>query len=279
MRHILALLLASLLLACVSCTSTPPESGGAAAAAEPRETDPGDEPRELDRVPVVSTVLQTTTIGHSVRGEPIEHRVLGFGPTSVLLIGLIHGDEAEGYDAFEMVWSGIDTPEIRTRATVHGVPSMNPDGHARSSRWNARGVDLNRNWPSSNFAGSRRRGTVPLSEPETRAVHALLESVSPDLIIVFHSTGSGPFVDPDGPGAEAAAAFVDAAAAADPGRDPAWRIIPDYTNPPGSLGTYAGMDLSIPTLTVEFDIGHGPSEASASALAGVRAAILSRSGG
>ena len=76
-------------------------------------------------------------------------------------------------------------------------------------------------------------------------------------------------MDPDGPALAEAVAFADAASAV----DPRWRPLPDYTNPPGSLGTYAGRDLGIPTLTVEFDRGHDPDTAMRSALAGLRAAI------
>lgn len=219
--------------------------------------------------PIASARHHTTRLGASVLGVPLEHRTLGGGPLDVLLIGLIHGSEPEGFARFEDLWAGLDTAGVRRLATIHAVPTMNPDGYAGASRYNARGVDLNRNWPASNFSPSSRRGPAPLSEPETRAVYGLLENTGPGLIVVFHSTHNGPFVDPDGPAIAEAAAFADAASAI----DPRWRLVPDYTNPAGSLGTFAGMDRGIPTLTVEFDRGDEPGRAMRAARAGLIAAI------
>ncbi|MBZ0171588.1 MAG: succinylglutamate desuccinylase/aspartoacylase family protein, partial [Phycisphaerales bacterium] len=224
--------------------------------------------------PISSSRSRQPALGESVLGAPLEHRSLGRGRLGVLLIGLIHGSEPEGYARFDTLWAGLNTPEIRRLATVHAVPTMNPDGHAGQSRYNARGVDLNRNWPASNFSPSVRRGSTPLSEPETRAVHGLIEKIGPDLIIVFHSSHNGPFVDPDGPALAVAAAFADAASAI----DPRWRLVPDYANPAGSLGTYAGLDRGIPTLTVEFDRNGDPAEVMEAARAGLSAAIVRASG-
>lgn len=251
MRPLIFLALCILLTGCATRPAPNSEPGPDLAARKPRES------------------IIPGTLGRSVRGVPIEHRTLGRGPLTVLLIGLIHGSEAEVYARFDDLCAGLDTPTIRRLATVYAVPCMNPDGYAARRRTNANGVDLNRNWPASNFSPSRGRGPMPLSEPETRAVHRLLGEVSPDLIVVFHSTSNGPFIDPDGPALGEAAAFVTAAASV----DPRWRLIPDYTNPPGSLGTYAGLDLGIATLTVEFDRGEDGQLAMEAALSGMTAAI------
>lgn len=267
MRSLLLTLLVFFALLLAACsTGRPPATDRPATDADAALRAPS-EPSPRD-------ARSASTLARSREGQPIEHRTLGSGPLTVLLIGLIHGSEPEGHARFDELWSALDAPEVRRAATVHAIPSMNPDGHATRSRYNANGIDLNRNWPASNFSPSRRRGPSPLSEPETRAVHELLESVRPDLLVVFHSTGTGPFVDPDGPALDAAVAFADAASAV----DPRWRPLPDYTNPPGSLGTYAGRDLGIPTLTVEFGRGQDPGAAMRSALAGLRAAIARTAG-
>ncbi|MEM9082995.1 MAG: M14 family zinc carboxypeptidase [Planctomycetota bacterium] len=179
---------------------------------------------------------------------------------------MIHGDESEAYDKFDELWECLQRREYAGRLTLEAIPNMNPDGLAIGSRFNADGVDLNRNWPASNFAPHRRRGHAPLSEPETRAVHRVIDERSPDLIVVFHSASSGPFVDPDGPGEAAAEAFVEGARRT----DPRWRVHADFTNPAGSLGSYAGLDLGIPTLTIEFRRGQSSDSAHEAAKSGLR---------
>lgn len=69
--------------------------------------------------------------------------------------------------------------------------SANPDGIVRHSRLNTRGVDLNRN--SADRFGARQPagstfppGPRPFSEPETRALRALLLRERPDAVVWYH---------------------------------------------------------------------------------------------
>ncbi|MEO1008244.1 MAG: M14 family zinc carboxypeptidase [Planctomycetota bacterium] len=204
-------------------------------------------------------------LGRSALGRPLELRTHGRGPIRVLLIGLIHGDEAEAFDRFDDLWAALVAAGMDHVITLHAIPSMNPDGYEQRRRSNARGVDLNRNWPAGNFRPGRTRGPAPLSEPETAAVHEHLLAFDPDAIIVLHSMRGGPLVDPDGPADDLAHAFVAAARTV----DPRWRVQADFTNPPGSLGSYAGLDRGIATLTVEFRRGTDPQAAFEVARAGL----------
>jgi predicted deacylase len=212
------------------------------------------------RPPAVSVV------GRSVLGAPIvAERFGGLGP-AVLVIGLIHGDEPEGFAAIDDVRRVL---AAERHANILLVPDMNPDGRIAGTRGNARGVDLNRNWPASNFTPGRTRGSQALSEPESRAVHALLATHDPRLVIVLHSIRrGGPFVNFDGPppAERLAERFASAAAATGDAR---WRVEPSMGYPtPGSLGTYAGIDRGVPILTVELARGHDPAAARAALTAG-----------
>jgi len=132
------------------------------------------------------TVIGVRRIGTSVDGRPIRALHLGdpsSGVTAVVM-GSMHGNETAGMAVVD---------SLRDGGPVHGVdlwliPTINPDGVARNTRGNARGVDLNRNFPHewAPLTGSYYSGTKPLSEPESRALRNFLNRVDPDFVVSFH---------------------------------------------------------------------------------------------
>ena len=95
-----------------------------------------------------------------------------WGPTSgpqVLVVGQVHGDECA--PAFLV-------NELRQRPPENFglwlIPTLNPEGHFLGRRTNGSGVDLNRDG-------------LAQSAPETRALMALTELVTPDLTVYLHS--------------------------------------------------------------------------------------------
>jgi protein MpaA len=67
------------------------------------------------------------------------------------------------------------------------LPVANPDGFARASRYNARGVDINRNAELNWRADSEEPpGVAPWSEPETRALQEFILTWRPAKIISLH---------------------------------------------------------------------------------------------
>lgn len=234
-----------------------------------RQERASEAPARVARVEPAAAV--PTVIGRSVEGRPIEAVTLGRGMgRRVLIVGGIHGDEPEGGRTMNAVVAFLRA--LGPEATIRLVRDMNPDGTAAGIRTNGRGVDLNRNWPASNFRPGGDRGPEPLSEPETRALFEEIERFGPELVVVCHSARGGPFVNFDGPAAEEATVFAAAAAQTD-GR---WRVVPSMGYPtPGSLGSYMGVDRGVPILTVEFARGHG-AEAAWAAMRDGMSAVLRR---
>ncbi|MFG0258794.1 MAG: M14 family zinc carboxypeptidase [Phycisphaerales bacterium JB041] len=271
--HRISAAAAIVVLALGGCAA-PPASRTAAApdhAPEPAKAGPHDQTGRLATPPPLAPAHGWERIGTSTRGRPIEATTIGNGGTigpRVLLVGGIHGDEPEGGRTIDAVEAYLRV--LRPGATVRIVRDVNPDGTAAKTRHSANDIDLNRNWPATNFRPGSSRGPAPLSEPETRALHDEIERFGPDAVLVVHSSSRGPFVNFDGPAAELATVFASAAAAT----DRRWRVVPDmgYATP-GSLGSYVGVDRGVPILTLEFDRGHETEAAWAAMRDGVRAVL------
>ncbi len=180
--------------------------------------------------------------GHSVEGRPIRGAVLGEGDETQLLIGVVHGNEPLGEPILlRLIETLKDQPELLRGSQVVIVPVVNPDGLAANTRTNSRGIDLNRNFPSNNWAKTTRHGTAPESEPETRIVVDLIKRFKPTRILSIHSPLD--CVNYDGP----ADTLAKRIASVTP-----YPLRADIGYPtPGSLGSYAGNDLRLPTITLE----------------------------
>jgi len=126
-------------------------------------------------------------LGTSVDGRPIRAFELGDpgAPVTALVVGCIHGDECAGVAIAKRL---IAHPPARY-VDLWVVPDLNPDGRAAHTRGNARGVDLNRNFPYRWKPLPRGRyysGRRPLSEPESRIATRLIGRITPDVTIWFH---------------------------------------------------------------------------------------------
>ncbi|NYE35300.1 protein MpaA [Nocardioides cavernae] len=139
-------------------------------------------------------VVEVRTLGHSVQGRPIRAWRLGEpGTRRIVLVSTMHGNEPHTRRILETLRDGRAVRGV----DLWVVPTYNPDGLARGSRRNARGVDLNRNFPFrwKDLDGSHESGRRPGSEPETRAVMRFLREVDPMRVISFHQPLNG--VDTD----------------------------------------------------------------------------------
>ena len=153
-----------------------------------------------------SVSVANITIGTSTEGRPITAVRIGDGPRKLVLVGATHGGpEANTYRLMlDLVEHLRDAPEeVPSTVRLYIIPTLNPDGLALDTRFNARGVDLNRNmntdldacpendWsPTVNGAYgivSDTGGPAPESEVESRLIRAFLLDAS--AAIFYHSAG------------------------------------------------------------------------------------------
>jgi protein MpaA len=129
--------------------------------------------------------------GQSVQGRPLWAHVLGNGPDVTLIFAAVHGNEtATPYQVQQLRAHLKRHPYLLKNRRVVLVPVLNPDGLNKRSRVNARGVDINRNYPGTwrqRRPGERfRPGSAPASEPEAQAMIRLTNKYRPHKIVSIH---------------------------------------------------------------------------------------------
>jgi protein MpaA len=141
-----------------------------------------------DSAALATDALQRIELGRSVEGRPIVAVERGApGGLVVLVIGVIHGDEAAGVEVVRR----LATAPLPPGVDLWLVESINPDGQANGTRSNANQVDLNRNfprrWAPLGLPGDwQYAGPAAASEPETQAIIGLIERIRPDLGLWYH---------------------------------------------------------------------------------------------
>lgn len=192
---------------------------------------------------------------YSNRNNPLLEKHFQADPTlqkapRILFLGGIHGDE---YSSVSVSFKWLHTLNKHHSGIFewHFMPLTNPDGllQKKSTRVNANKVDLNRNFiPAETsvdpihhwqtYARKRARyypGKKPLSEPETQAIHQLINELKPDVIVSVHAPHG--ILDYDG------------------SITPPKRLGPLHLKQlgtyPGSLGNYGWFVKQIPVMTIE----------------------------
>jgi murein peptide amidase A len=152
-----------------------------------------------DAATVEVSPVRSRVFGRSVEGRALRVRTIGDPNATrrVLVVGSIHGNESAGRAVITRLRR---TPPPRGVAYVL-VTDLNPDGTRAGTRQNARGVDLNRNFPVRWTARGPRWSTYhagprALSESESRAAHRLIRRVRPTTTIWYHQAMN--LVDPAG---------------------------------------------------------------------------------
>jgi murein peptide amidase A len=185
-------------------------------------------------------------VGKSVRGRTILATVFGNGSKRVMVLGGIHGNEQNSAVVAKALSATLTRDPLASSPTIIIVAEVNPDGLVDGVRVNASGVDINRNFPSSSWQSEypdaiHYPGAEPASEPETKAVMSLIKKYPPDLLITLHAALG--CMNWDGPGAAIAGMMAGI------NGYPLCQSLGYET--PGSLGTLTGIDMKIPTVTIE----------------------------
>jgi hypothetical protein len=233
-------------------------------------------------------------IGYSTNDRPIESYRFGFGTQTIILVGGIHG----GYEwntillAYEMIdYFQAHPEEIPRTVTLYIIPSANPDGqfivtgsggrfppedvilHTLPGRFNANGVDLNRNWDCEWQAEAFWQGNTvnageePFSEPETQVLRRFFLRQRPAVVLFWHSKANGVYAggcpDPFPLSLEVATIYGEAAG---------YPVYADFTAYPvtGDASDWLALQ-EIPSFSVELKTRTGLDWSES--LAGVRALL------
>ncbi len=181
--------------------------------------DPVDEPKETGSS---GRVIGSSVMGRDIEVQTFNHVEGDEERAHVVFVGGIHG----GYEwnsvllAYELIDHFEENPDIIPESvSVSVVPSANPDGvemvtgktgrftpddipsfeETIPGRFNANGVDLNRNFDCNWQSESTWQGEVidageeAFSEPEARAIRDLVSEYEPDAVIFWHSAAGAVF--------------------------------------------------------------------------------------
>jgi protein MpaA len=200
-----------------------------------------------------ANALRSFIFGKTATGLPIPAYRFGEGPESkaarVLIIGGVHGSEIEGvWAALGLLKSFSESFPYHLRLTL--IPMLNVDGVLTRERKNGHKVDLNRNMPTRDWTNDVKEekyypGPHANSEPESVALVNFLEREPQDFILSLHSWN--PMLNVNGDCSPEAEEIQ---------KHTGYRIEKSIGYPtPGCLGTYAGLERAMPTITYEIERG------------------------
>lgn len=199
---------------------------------------------------MLNDIIHQSNWTQSALGQNIElYRKKHMDPKKPLIVfvGGVHGDEPEGVRLAEEFYSWLKS---QNQADIHNwilIPCLNIDGYQKNQRTNGQNVDLNRNFPTSDWNSEAKApryypGPHPESEPEVQALCKLLIKEKPHLIVHFHSWEPS-LVYTGAPGKKAASILA---------LRNNYPVKEDIGYPtPGSLGQYGWLELKTPVVCIE----------------------------
>ena len=177
------------------------------------------------------------------------------GECRLLIHAGIHGEEGETTVGLSRALRLLSDPSPHCAVVL----AANPDGLRRGTRGNAKGVDLNRNFPTQDWTTNPvfhrstldaprevllSPGSGPASEPETRALIRLVEELDPQHVIALHA----PLACIDSANRGALASWL--------AERTGMPLVSDVGYPtPGSFGTWGG-ERGLEVITYELPLTH-----------------------
>ncbi len=197
-------------------------------------------PEVVGELPTAVIPSRYRIVGTSVQRRPIMCLELGAGSDVTFIMATIHGNEVAGTPLVRRLsWYLRENPAMLAGRKVVLMAVANPDGMVYGSRYNAKGVDLNRNFQAANRINNKQSGMTALSEPEARIIRQIIQQYEPDRIVTIHQPLN--CIDYDGPARMLAERMGQYCALP----------VKKLGARPGSLGSYAGVTLGIPIITFE----------------------------
>lgn len=138
-----------------------------------------------DLSPVMRTLaesehLETDVLGQSFLGNPIHSVTLGKGSIKILAWTQMHGDEPTATAAVMDVLSyllsdpnALPLENFKALFTLKIIPMLNPDGAQAKTRYNAQGIDINRD-------------AIALQSPEGQILRNTVNTFKPDIALNLH---------------------------------------------------------------------------------------------
>ena len=137
-------------------------------------------PAALDDLIVKKNLYDYTSIlGYSVENRPILVSSFGSGNRKVLLWSQMHGNESTTTRALIQLFSDLTLKKssFLDNLSIKVIYQLNPDGSNKYSRFNANGIDLNRD-------------AVKSTQPESKLLNSLFNVFKPHFCINLHDQRS-----------------------------------------------------------------------------------------
>ena len=179
-------------------------------------------------------------IGQTQQGRDVWIEQFGAGPDRILVIASIHGTERIGTPLLnQWIQFLMEHPTLLQGKTLYLLRDANPDGGVFGLRGNRDNIDINRNFPTDNFGRGWFNGEEPLLAVEAQNLMVLLSELEPNRVLSIHQPLNG--IDYDGPSKALAECLA---------QHTGLRIHRLGARS-GSLGTFVGVELKTPVVTLE----------------------------